>query len=96
MIHLPLLWRAMVLMAAVGLVPMLMFTHWVVRQWSRSYLGARLVVGSPVHRRPPPTAGRGHERRHPRQPGHGLRSHAFMCLRAVGGRPFLFAGLRQR
>jgi hypothetical protein len=42
MIDLPLTWRLVIFIAAVGLLPALVFANWLVRQWARSYLGARL------------------------------------------------------
>jgi len=42
MINMPLIWRLVILIAAVGLVPALMLAQWVAHHWSRSYAGARL------------------------------------------------------
>jgi hypothetical protein len=42
MISLPPTWRLVLFIAAVGLLPTLMFVNWLARQIARSYLGARL------------------------------------------------------
>jgi len=54
MIDLPQTWRVVLLIAALGLVPMLLVAQWAAGQLSRSYLGARLRGWwwhSPTHRR---------------------------------------------
>jgi hypothetical protein len=42
MISLPPTWRLVLFVAAVGLLPILVFVHWLARQWARSYVAARL------------------------------------------------------
>jgi hypothetical protein len=42
MINLPPTWRLVLFAAAVSLLPTLMFTNWIARQWARSYMAARL------------------------------------------------------
>jgi len=42
MISLPPMWRLVLFVAAVGLLPTLVFVNWLARQLARSYLGARL------------------------------------------------------
>lgn len=44
MINLSPTWRLVLLVAAVGLVPTLVFANWLSQQWTRSYLGARWRV----------------------------------------------------
>jgi hypothetical protein len=41
-IGLPPIWRLVLLVAAVGLLPTLILVDWAARQLARSYLGARL------------------------------------------------------
>jgi hypothetical protein len=41
-IDLPLTWRLVLFVAAVGLLPTLVLVNWLAQQWARSVLGARL------------------------------------------------------
>jgi hypothetical protein len=42
MIDLPSTWRLVLFVGAVGLLPTFILVNWLARQWTRSYLGARL------------------------------------------------------
>jgi hypothetical protein len=42
MINLPPTWRLVLFVAAVGVLPTLMFVNWIAQQLARSILGARL------------------------------------------------------
>lgn len=42
MIDMPPTWRLVLFVGAVGLLPTLLFVNWLARQWTRSYLAARL------------------------------------------------------
>jgi len=42
MIYVPSTWRLVLFVGAVGLLLTLLFVNWLARQWTRSYLGARL------------------------------------------------------
>jgi hypothetical protein len=42
MIDLPQMWRLVLFVAAVGLLPTFVFVHWLTRRLARSYLGAWL------------------------------------------------------
>jgi hypothetical protein len=42
MISIPPTWRLVLFIAALGLLPTLVFLNWLARQWARSYMCARL------------------------------------------------------